>query len=140
MFEPDSLVAEHSISLYVDYPDELTVEADSGIVPLEANTVVVEVIKAVTALITESHMASIPIFLDRLTELVEGVTKQTIEMEKFNLDADKTVNVLINFITTLSEIIRPVVQGYIPPIPVMFVTTIINVECRDDCVVITIHY
>ena len=139
-FEPDSLLAECSISLYVDYPDELTPEADETIIVADANEVVKRVVEAVTALLAESHLSSIPVFPDRLKELVRDVTAKTITTERFNLDVDTTADVLTKFANHISDIIAPIVQGYIPPLPVLFITTLVDVVCRCDCVVVTIHY
>lgn len=139
-FEPDSLLAECSISLYIDYPEELTPEVDETMIVAEANEVVKQVIEAVTALLAESHLSSIPVFPDRLHELVRDVTTKTITVERFNLDIDVVTNTLVNFVNHLSDIIAPIVQGYIPPLPELFITTLVDVVCRCDCVVVTIHY
>ena len=139
-FEPDELLVHCSISLYIDYPDELTPEVDDTIIVADANEVVKQVIEAVTALLTESHLSSIPVFPDRLQELVWDVTNKTITTERFNLDTDLMADILTKFTNHLSELIAPIVQGYIPPLPELFITTLVDVVCRCDCVVVTIHY
>ena len=139
-FEPDKLLAECSISLYIDYPEELSPDVDDTIIVADANEVVKQVIEAVTALLAESHLSSIPIFPDRLEELVYNVTAKTIQTEKFRLDVDMVADSLTKFTHQLSDIIAPIVQGYIPPLPELFITTLVDVVCRCDCVVLTIYY
>lgn len=140
MFEPTTLRADNSITLYIDYPEALTPEANEQINPDEVAGVIKQVIEAVAALLTESHIASIPIFPDRLHTLIETITKTIIEDEKYYLDILDTIEILNTFVNELNQFISPIVQGYIPPIPELFVTTFINVICRCDCVILTIHY
>lgn len=140
MFEPDTLIAENSVTLYIDYPEALTPEANEQINLDEAQEVVKQVIEATAALLTESHLSSIPIFMDRLYELVDTIVQSTIEGEKYYLDIPQTCLILHSFVSELNQFISPVVRGYIPPMPELFVTTLIDVVCRCDCVLVTIHY
>lgn len=139
--ETDSLVTHHSISLYLDYPEELLIAYDkskrseSGVVD-----VIKEVVESVTALLVESHLTSIPIFSDRLDELVAGVTDKTIEDGGFMLDTTHVVSVLSTLVKDMSGFIRPIVQGYLPPSPELFITTMVDVLCCVDYLVVTIHY
>ena len=138
--ETDSLVTHRSISLYLDYPEELVLVDDNKLSESGVVDVIKAVVESVTALLVESHLTSIPIFSDRLDELVTGVTDKTIEDGGFMLDSTNVVCVLSIFVKNLSEFIRPIVQGYLPPSPELFITTMVDVLCCVDYLVVTIHY
>lgn len=140
MLEMDSLIPSHSVTMYVDYPEELVVLDREGVSLEDVRGVVIQVVKGVTALIVENYLASIPVFDDMLYQLIENIVTKTIEDEDIPISVEQTTDILALFVSGLNNIIGPIVQGYVPPLPLMFSTTLVDVMYRSDCVILTIHY
>lgn len=140
MLNMDNPAPTHSVSIYVDYPDELVMLDNAYVDDDEIGSIVAQVTTAVIALIVESYLADIPIFTDRLHQLVQDVVSTAVTKDGLLLNEKQTSQTLNTFVDFLNVIVAPVVQTYVPGHGGPVTTALTDVQQLEDCLVLTIHY